>query len=629
MKRIVQGVVFFVAVTAVFFISTQSANAASFNFSPAGGSIVQGCTEEVVVMLDTAGITSNAADIEITYDASKIEVLDQDSESSGVQVGTGEAFEAYVYNQVTSGKIKVAAGSFVKSFNGNKIFLKVKFRSLGSATTGQFTINYTGSGDTLDSNIAEHTTSLDKLTSVTNASYTFGSGSCIADTEPPDINFIYPESETTGVQENASIRVDLSDTLSGVDIDSVSVFVNGTEYVNGDPEFSFSGDPSDYQVTVTPAGGIPQGVASTIIVSSDDLAGNSGTRIVTFNIPPGEGGPSADIEPPVILPRNPFEGDTVIEVDENLQINLTDSLSGVDLNSLVLILNGQEYTVDDSEVSFEGDINDYTVTLDPSFMLPDYQLSYLTIFVRDNNGNSKLVTVSFGPEELAELPDTGPPGLTCDCPKSYIPLPDIKMPQTISDIFNELDSIMSDNLTETILPAALLGSGLLLLLANMLAFPGLLSWFWLLLGKRKGKAWGMIFNQQTGLGIKFASVKLYAGKKLITTTRSNRYGEYQLPADQGDYRVEIDHSDYQNQQLNVNIKEKNHVSGQDVGMVLKEGLTESSGQFRFQNITLILNKVFLLAGLTLSLIAVTLSGTFLNFGIFSTFAYFFFYSLID
>src|SRR5689334_12218807 len=81
----------------------QIASAASFSLSPSVQNFTQGCNNEVVVMVNTAGQNSNSADIEISFDPTKIEVLDADSRTAGIQVENGDAYQAYVYNLANNG----------------------------------------------------------------------------------------------------------------------------------------------------------------------------------------------------------------------------------------------------------------------------------------------------------------------------------------------------------------------------------------------------------------------------------------------------------------------------------------------------------------------------------------------
>lgn len=163
-------------------------NAASYDFSPASGNYPNECEKEVVVNINPGTEASNAADIEIRFDPTKIDIIDSLPLQTGTQVSIGTAYENYVYNNVDliNGIIKIAAGSFNNDLTTQEVFVRIIFKAKPAITTAGFTIYFTGTGDTLDSNIAESSTHLDLLTSVTNGTYTFSDSlSCYSVVTPP------------------------------------------------------------------------------------------------------------------------------------------------------------------------------------------------------------------------------------------------------------------------------------------------------------------------------------------------------------------------------------------------------------------------------------------------------------
>jgi len=61
LKTVLKINIAFLLAAALLFLANTAAHAASYYFSPAVDSFVQGCVNEVVVMVDTAGVDSNAA----------------------------------------------------------------------------------------------------------------------------------------------------------------------------------------------------------------------------------------------------------------------------------------------------------------------------------------------------------------------------------------------------------------------------------------------------------------------------------------------------------------------------------------------------------------------------------------
>lgn len=550
-KILLSSITFFL----FFLIGNSKAQAGSFYFSPANANLIQGCINEVVVMVDTAGANSNAADIEITYNPAQIQVLDSDLITPGVQVIPGNAYQAYVYNNVTPGVIKVAAGSFIGDLNGVATLLKIQFQSIGATVSSGFTINFTGPNNTLDSNIAETTTSDDLLTSVTNGFYTFSSGSCIADTTPPTISFTNPVSNASGVGPSANLVITLSDNQSGVDIDSVVVTFNGVPYQNGDAGFNFTGSPGSYVITITPVGGIPQGVASTLVVQAKDLAGNSASRIMNFNIPaapivtPGPTQPPVqqDTVAPIITPEDPQDGSQV-EINTNLNINITDDASGVNLGSLILILNGKQYKFNSPQVSYSGDPNNYTFILDPESLLPANSLSYLTIFVKDNAGNASIKTISFGPD-LSKLPDTDTPD--CLCPTPTSPLPDSYT--DVVRIYQSINTILPSNLKSLGLPgfiSALLALLTVLAMLSLLKIPDLLLF---LFTKGNNRPWGVVYQEDSGEPVAGAKaiLKSMETEAFIEKSVTDFQGRYQFDQPAGDYMLHVSKNGFGEKELGI------------------------------------------------------------------------------
>jgi len=503
-------------------------NAASYDFSPASKTFIQGCTNEVVVLIDTEGASSNAADIEIYYNQNEIDIIDKDASIPGKQVTPGDAYQVYVYNQADNGVIKVAAGSFVGSHSGVGSFIKIPFKSKAGVTSTSFSINFTSAGDTLDSNIADTATSNDLLTSVTNATYSFTTGFCVPDTSPPTINYSYPRNGSTGVPANANLSLVITDNLSGVDIDTVEVSINGEDYNTSDPEFSFTGDPLRYAITIDPRVPIPQGVASSITTKAIDFSLNTRRSTITFNIPP----PPTPTPPPpdnnpVIATINPLNRDIIDDFDMNINFNLSDDYSGIDLNKTFFILNGQEFTPSSENVSYSGDQLNYDFTLDPIDSLPSNETSYLTIYTQDKGGHSAFVVIQFGPL-IEELPETG------ECPECICP----SIPPSIEYI----DGGGSENYSEPVgIPGII---SILLALASVLSLLYLLTTPYFLFGifsKGNNKPWGVVFHAQSDTPLKGVNVVLQSldGITKLGESISDLYGRFQFNDNPGDYRVEL------------------------------------------------------------------------------------------
>ena len=622
LKTVLKINIAFLLAAALLFLANTAAHAASYYFSPAVDSFVQGCVNEVVVMVDTAGVDSNAADIEITYDPTKIEVQDANLSLAGVQVTPGDAYEAYFFNLDTGGNIKIAAGSFLNLLNGAKTFIRIPFKSLGVTAAAGFTINFTGSGDTLDSNIAEETTSLDLLTSVTNGSYTFTAGGCISDTTPPTITNNYPQNGNTGIPSNAVITVTVADTGAGVDLATVEVIINGITYKNGDAGVVVTGSPASYVFNVDPAEDIPQGNASVVVVNADDLAGNSATKIISFNIPPGVVLPPSpgDIIPPEIIKELPLDN-----IDINLQslilLNLTDNMSGINLNSLVMVLNGTQFTILSPEVTYSGNLLDYMVTLDPPDSLLLTATNFLVVFVKDNAGNASIKTLAFNtrPDLLPETGEciTPTPGAPQQCEE----VPPTDIIERVNTVINTINQQLPPELANSVVPALLIALSAAGFLVNFLVYPQLLIYLFSWLTRRFAKTpWGIVYNNVTKQPIAFATVRLYKHGKLYRETITDLEGRYKFPIETGEYIVQTVHSDYKESKIDVVIVDLEDLIKEDIPLTPKLAAS-TARRISFKDILKKnikeINGYIIYTGFLLSVFALILAPTLLNFLVFT------------
>jgi hypothetical protein len=290
----------------------NTVNAASFEFDPDTNSFPEACNQSINIFADVTGESSNGADLEINYDPNQVEILDSDPNRAGVQILTGNAYDLYVYNSVEEnvGRIRVAGASFNSALTSRKLFATIEFKGKPGASFVNFQIKVDGFGSTfsLDSNIADSKTNLDLLTSVTNGNYTFTQGSCSEDTDGPVHTFIKPEAYGTGYVAQNGVIVKLTDFGVGVDITTVVITINGIDYTYNSPEVTYTGDSDSYTFTIVPTSPYPTNTAITAISKASDFAGNSSTKQIVFNIPPGT---------PVSCPISYVEGEQGTDIPGN------------------------------------------------------------------------------------------------------------------------------------------------------------------------------------------------------------------------------------------------------------------------------------------------------------------------
>jgi len=159
-------------------------HAATLSLSPSSGSYSLGQIFTVNILLNTQGAAIVAVDImHLNYNPAYLEVQDENSGTSGVQILPGSLMPNTAVNSVdvVNGRITFAQSVLTPDTFTNstgQTLASVRFRVLQIGTQ-PVTFNYTAASTT-DCNIASYD-GLDLLTSVTNGSYT------LADTTAPSV----------------------------------------------------------------------------------------------------------------------------------------------------------------------------------------------------------------------------------------------------------------------------------------------------------------------------------------------------------------------------------------------------------------------------------------------------------
>ena len=168
-----------IGILGIFMASPVSAQAATLTFDPASGSLNKGCEITVKINLDTQGVQTDGTDVILLYTPSQLSIT-----TSGITNGT--IYPEYPGNSVDSsgGKISISGISSVSSpFSGIGTFATLKFKVADTATSGtpinlKFDFDPNNKTKTTDTNVVERGTIADVLSSVTDGSYTVGTGTC-------------------------------------------------------------------------------------------------------------------------------------------------------------------------------------------------------------------------------------------------------------------------------------------------------------------------------------------------------------------------------------------------------------------------------------------------------------------
>ena len=150
---------------------SPSLNDATFALNPETGTYEIGQTFSVDITLNTGGNETAGSDVIISYDNADLEVLDEDSGATGVQIKPGSLYTNYPQNIVSDGNIMfsgvIEPGN--SGYNGTGTLATIRFKTLKESSESQVNFVFLP-GSTDDSNVASMTAE-DLLGSVTNGNY--------------------------------------------------------------------------------------------------------------------------------------------------------------------------------------------------------------------------------------------------------------------------------------------------------------------------------------------------------------------------------------------------------------------------------------------------------------------------
>lgn len=186
-------------IIALLLLNTTTIKAATFSLDTLNSFSQNQCTYKLDVYIDPENKISNAADLILQYNSNEVSIIDVDKNIEGIQVFPGKAYESYVYNKVNEVKSEIVlTGVSFKGVREKTLFASVLF--VARVKDPKFNIYFDAVGNTLDSNIAETTTSLDLLTSTYNNSFSVTDYNCRLSEE--ELNSILVNNE---IKEDKSI----------------------------------------------------------------------------------------------------------------------------------------------------------------------------------------------------------------------------------------------------------------------------------------------------------------------------------------------------------------------------------------------------------------------------------------
>ena len=274
----------------------SKASAATLEMSPSSANYRVGaaCGISVDIMADATSQNSNAADMELRFNPAEITIIDSIPGQPNIQIANGDAYEGYVGNTVDTGTgiIRLTGFSVVSTLTSRKRFATVFFQPKTGVTSTSFSIKFDGAGSTLDSNVADSSTSLDLLTGVVNGSYTFTNvTTCVTPggpaTSTPNITFLTPKPFDINVPIDSNITFQITDSLAAIDLNSTEFKINSDIYKPTDPEVTQTGDPLNLKFVIKPRKLLLDSMQKNqVSVTTKNLTGNSANNSMIFYTPP-------------------------------------------------------------------------------------------------------------------------------------------------------------------------------------------------------------------------------------------------------------------------------------------------------------------------------------------------------
>ncbi len=171
------------------------------------------------------------------------------------------------------------------------------------------------------------------------------------DTVPPQISDLYPQHRARQVPADTSLSFTVTDHQSGVNKDSLRIFINGNSVV---PEVT--GTPASYSVRYRFQPPFREMDSVWVKIHAADLVSPTNSRDSSFYFIVAR-----DSLPPWVEYYAPLHESQQVKPDTTIVIELVDDFSGVDRSSIQLTLNDTKVPV---EVT--GDSSDYWIRYRPA-----------------------------------------------------------------------------------------------------------------------------------------------------------------------------------------------------------------------------------------------------------------------
>ena len=180
----------------------------------------------------------------------------------------------------------------------------------------------------------------------------------IEDMQPPYIGGLDPGAGAVNVPQETDIEFIIYDSGIGVNLTSVVVEIQGVTYTHNNGLFYYSGNANAYHITIDVPVNFELAEIVSVVIDASDLNGISmATFEYSFEI-------IYDVLPPYTGEWEPEPDADEVSVATNVSFNIYDNIEGVDINSVVVDIQGVQFTHLNTSFSYQTISNGYTVTLD-------------------------------------------------------------------------------------------------------------------------------------------------------------------------------------------------------------------------------------------------------------------------
>lgn len=169
-------ILIFLLFAVIFLVTPQIALAATLTLNPGTGTVNRGCNFSVNVDMNAQGAQTDGTDAIIKYDPTRF---------TATSITNGSIYPDYPGNSIDSqtGRINISGlASPDQAFSSAGTLATINFIVAQNAPTGATTLTFdfdpNNKQKTTDSNVVERGTIVDLLSSVTNGTYTVGTGVC-------------------------------------------------------------------------------------------------------------------------------------------------------------------------------------------------------------------------------------------------------------------------------------------------------------------------------------------------------------------------------------------------------------------------------------------------------------------